>query len=124
MASYTAEQLNGAGTPIEALTRGTTYNFVLLRPSSLSGSGYFVMETVPNENGFYDSFQPTNAVGVYDFTTETDSVVGAVSSSYIMSGVVAPTPDNTSSFTFTPTGKVGVSSSFLRTTGNISLEIS
>ena len=123
MAYYTGEQLSGAGTPIEALTGGTLYDFVLLRPISLSGSGYFTMETVRNATGSYDSTRPTNAVGVYDFTTETNSVVGAVSSSFIMSGVVAPTPDRTSSFTFTPTANVAVSSSFLRTTGDIAVEI-
>ena len=41
-----------------------------------------------------------------------------------MSGVVVPTPDNTSSFTFTPTENIAVSSSFLRTTGGIIVEIS
>ena len=239
MATYTAEQLSGAGTPIEALTGGTTYGFVLLRPISLSGSGYFTMETVRNENGYYDSSpplilntllasntvtcdagegigytatisqvsggalttsgngsgieiaitstgwngvlgsntgtitavsvinvgkdyvagdtltvargtpgvqglgftnadnpliitlsaanlktkSPTNAVGTYDFTTETDSILSPISSSFKMSGVVAITNDNTSSFTFTPTANVAVSSSFLRTTGDIILEI-
>ena len=240
MATYTAEQLSGAGTPIEALTGGTTYGFVLLRPLSLTGSGYFTMETVRNGQGFYDSFpplilntlltpntvtcdvgtdanpytatisqvsggalttsgngsgieiaitstgwngvlgsgtgtittvsvinvgedyvagdtltvargtpgvqglgftnadnpliitlsaanlktkSPTNAVGTYDFTTETDSILSPISSSFKMSGVVAITNDNTSSFTFTPTANVAVSSSFLRTTGDIILEI-
>jgi len=123
MAIYTGAQLSGAGILMEGLNAGVTYDFVLLRPISLSGSGYITMETVRDAQGFYDSTRPTNAIGVYDFTTETDSVVGAVSSSYIMSGVVSPTPDNTSSFTFTPTADIAARSSFLRTTGGIGAEV-
>ena len=33
MATYTAEQLSGAGTPIEALTAGVSYVFALSAPS-------------------------------------------------------------------------------------------
>ena len=124
MADYTGTQLSGAGTPIEALNAGVTYDFVLIRPLNLSGSGYFTMETVRNENGFYDSTRPTNAVGVYDFTTEPGSILTPISSSYIMSSVVVPTSDNTSSFTFTPTENIAISSSFLRTTGGVTLTIS
>ena len=119
--TYTAKQLSGAGAPIEALISGSLYNFRLLRPLSLSGSCYFTMETVRDAQGFYDSTRPTNAIGTYDFTAEPDSVVGAVSSSYIMSGVVAPTSDFTSSFAFTPNANIAAGSSLLRGTGDLKL---
>ena len=120
MANYTAEQLSGTGTPIEALTAGTLYNFILIRDFSLTGSCYF---TIEQQGSPFTSIDDTNAVGVYDFTTEPGSVAGAVSSSYIFSVVVQPTPDFTSSFTFTPTSNIAVSSSYLRATGDMTLEI-
>ena len=51
---YTADELNGAGTPIKnPLIAGNTYTFLLYRPQNqtglstyLSGSGYFTVETI------------------------------------------------------------------------------
>ena len=70
MASYTASQLNGAGTPIEALTAGVSYVFTIGNTTS----------TVVVENGG----------GIYQFT---------------------------------PTSNIALSSSFLRGTGGITLDI-
>ena len=120
MASYTAEQLKGAGTPIEALTGGNSLLFILIRDFSLTGSCYF---TIEQQGSPFTSSDATNAVGVYNLNTEPGSVNGAVSSSYIFSGVVQPTPDFTSSFIFTPTSNIAVSSSFLRGTGGLKLNI-
>ena len=49
MATYTAQQLNGAGTPTEVLTGQKT--FTLTNP--LSSSAYFTVETVRDSNSFY-----------------------------------------------------------------------
>ena len=86
MASYTADQLYGAGTPIEALTAATTYTFTLSTPVS-SGSAYFTIETVRNANGFYDT-QPSNSLGSYASFTSIDEDTLITSSS--ISSVVVP----------------------------------
>lgn len=117
MASYTAEQLYGSGTPIEALTASTSYTFTLTSPSSLSGSAYFTFETVRENDGFYDDTSSQNAIGT--FTTLTN-VQTLVSSSYIFSVVVE---QGGGSFVFTPSNNVAISGSFLRGTGGISLSI-
>ena len=123
MASFTGKQLSGAGIPIPALTAGNVYNFRLLTPQSLSGSGYFTMETVRDADGRYDSTKPTNAIGTYDFATGGNAIETPVTSSYIMSGDVTPTSDRTGSFIFTPTANIVAGSSMLRTTGDIKLEL-
>tara|TARA_R110000796_G_scaffold194821_2_gene311186 strand:+ start:187 stop:543 length:357 start_codon:yes stop_codon:yes gene_type:complete len=118
MASYTAEQLLGTGTPIEALTAASTVTFTLSSPVS-SGSAYFTVETVRNADGFYVS-QPSNSLGVYTSFTGVDEDT-LITSSFISSIVV---PQGGGSYTFTPTANVAVSSSFLRSTGGVTLTIS
>ena len=116
MASYTANQLSGAGTPTEALIGNKT--FTLTNPSS--GSAYFTIETVRDNNGFYNTSSATNARGVYtNFTNINANTL--VTSSYIASVVV---PEGESSFQFNSTVNVAESSSLLRGTGEISLVIS
>ena len=117
MATYTPEELSGQGTPTEALTAGTEYVFTLLSSNILLGSAYFTFETVRNANGFYDSTSPTNAVGTLDSAS---GVQNPIQDLYIFSEVINSI---TSSFTFTPTENVAVSSSYLRTTGGVSLDI-
>ena len=115
MASYTAEQLNGAGTPTEALSG--TKTFTLSNP--LSSSAYFTVETVRNATGSYAA-EATNALGVYgSFTNINEDTL--ITSSYISSVVV---PSGASSYQFTPTSNVAVSSSMLRATGGVTLTIS
>tara|TARA_Y100001938_G_C8090304_1_gene434610 strand:- start:116 stop:685 length:570 start_codon:yes stop_codon:yes gene_type:complete len=189
MASYTAEQLNGAGTPTEVLSGAKT--FTLTNPAT--GSAYFTVETVRNGNGNYGdtvvisgnnitaqtatsmtdstvnfntlgvkigdlvtdtvngdtatvtaitsntelaisanifsvaletysiiNIRPSNALGVYGSFTNIDSDT-LVTSSYISSVVV---PEGNSSYQFTPTTTVAISSSMLRATGGITLTIS
>jgi len=116
MASYTSNQLSGEGVPTEALVGNKT--FTLTNPSS--GSAYFTIETVRNNDGFYDSTSATNALGVYSNFTSIDEDT-LVTSSYIASVVV---PSGESSFQFNSTVNVAVSGSNLRATGGISLVIS
>lgn len=116
MASYTANQLRGSGVPTEELSVNKT--FALTNPSS--GSAYFTIETVRDNDGFYDSSSATNAVGIYSNFTGID-VETLITSSYIASVVIPP---GSGSFQFNPTVSVAVSSSYLRATGNVSLVIS
>ena len=116
MASYNKSQLRGAGTPIEALTGGVEYVFNLTSIST--GSSYFTIETSKNATGSY-SGQPTNALGDYSsFTNISENTL--ITSSYIASVVL---PQGLGSFTFTPSNNIDVSSSYLRGTGDISLNI-
>ena len=115
MASYTANQLNGAGTPTEQLTGGKI--FTLTNP--LDSSAYFTVETVRNATGSYAN-RPTNALGAYTGFTNID-VDTLITSSYISSVVVPP---GASSYRFTPTATVALNSSMLRATGGITLVIS
>lgn len=115
MASYTAQQLNGAGTPTEALSGQKTFTFA--NPSS--GSAYFTVETVRNATGSYAN-KPTNALGTYATFVGID-IDTLITSSYISSVVV---PSGASSYKFTPTATVAISSSMLRATGGITLTIS
>ena len=61
MASYTAQQLSGAGTPIEAISGQKT--FTLTKPSNLSGSAYFTIETVKNSSGNFIGFAKFSTFG-------------------------------------------------------------
>ena len=117
MASYTGAQLEGQGTPIEALTAGVEYIFTVTAPSTLLGSAYFTFETVRNANGFYDSTTVQNAVGTL---SSSNIPTLPIQSPYIFSEIISP---GGNTFSFTPTNNVAVSSSFLRGTGGISLAI-
>jgi hypothetical protein len=115
MATYTAEQLQ-YGTPIEALSAGTTYTFSLTQPVS-PGTAYFTVETVADAGTF--TGKPTNAVGTYGSFS---GIVADNTSSLYISAVI--TSNNASSYTFTPTANIAESSSFMRATGGMSLTIS
>lgn len=115
MASYTADQLKGAGTPTERLEGSVVFEL----ENNSTGSAYFTVETVRNYSGSY-SGQPTNALGTYASFSSIDPDT-LVTSSYISSVVV---PQGSSTYQFTPTETVAVSSSMLRATGEVSLTIS
>ena len=117
MASYTGAQLEGQGTPIEALTAGTEYIFTVTAPSTLLGSSYFTFETVRNANGFYDSTTVQNAVGTL---SSSNIPTLPIQSPYIFSEIISP---GGNTFSFTPTNNVAAGSAFLRGTGGISLAI-
>ena len=116
MALYTAQQLYGAGTPIEVLSGGTcTCTFT----SENTASSYFTMETKRNSDGYYNSSSPTNAIGTYgSFDGISEDTL--ITSSYIASMVIPP---GVSSFEFTPSVAAAESSSFLRGTGDFTLQI-
>lgn len=128
---YTADELKGGGTLIKnQLLAGGEYTFYLHRPpnqskpsSNLSGSGYFVYETVRDTNGFYSSTIPQNALGTH---VNADGANALVSSSYIFSyelNINGSTPQ-TSSFTFTPDIDIPVSGVFFRATGDYDMYVS
>ena len=118
MASYTGNDLEGQGTPIEALTAGTEYIFTVTAPSTLLGSAYFTFETVRNANGFYDSSTVQNAVGTLSSTNIL--LPPPIQSPFIFSEIIRP---GGNTFSFTPTNNVAAGSAFLRGTGGISLSI-
>lgn len=90
-----------------------TFSFINLS----SGSAYFVMETIPNSQRFFDSSSPTNAIGTYSNFTRAG---GLVTSSYIFGVVVPP---GSSSFTFTPTTMINTGSVYFRGTGELTATI-
>lgn len=112
MASYTYIQLYGTGSIGENLAGTKTFTFT--NPSS---SAYFTMETVRNEQGFYNASSPQNFKGTYSVSES----MGLVTSSYIASVVVQP---GISSFTFAPSSSVTGTTYYLRGTGMFSLVIS
>lgn len=116
MATYTAEQLRGAGTLSEALGAGNTYTFTLTNP--LSGSVYFTLEAVRNENGFYNASTSPNVEGEI---SNLNGVQSVVSSPYIFSVIINP---GGGSFEYTPTNNITDAEAFLRATGNTTLQIS
>ena len=113
MATYTYSQLYGTGSIGENLTGLRTFTF-----TNPSGSSYFTLETIRNNQGFFDSGSRTNFSGSY----VTSASMGLVTSSYISSIVVQP---GISSFKFTPSyTTVSGSNYYLRGTGMYSLTIS
>ena len=114
--NYTFNELYGAGTSSIDLTAGTPYTFTL---TNNSGSSYFAMETVSNQNGVYGDSSPKNLSG--SFTSITNITTAITSSNYI-AGFSLST--NINEFIFTPTFNVTGSTLKLRGTGNITLALS
>jgi hypothetical protein len=114
MASYTAEQLYGDGTYSEQLNG--TKTFTITNPSS--GSAYFIIEAVRNNDGFYDSTSNKVANATYTLTSGLNNLV---TSSYVAGVVVDP---GVHSMTIAFDNTTPASGSFLRSTGGISLAIS
>ncbi len=113
MASYTAEQLYGAGSPCEEING--TYTFDIISPNDLVA--YFTIETVRNGIGFYDSSSATNTLG---FFSNFNNVTALITSSYIASICVGV---GGGSFDFEPNETIALSGSFFRGTGGISLGV-
>lgn len=122
MPNYSGAQLRGAGQPIPALTKNTQYTFVMVVPTHLSGSGYFTVETVKNNTGSYAG-QERNASGSYANLVNIPSG-SLIKDDYKSSIVVHKTSPVAVSYKFTPAVNVAVSSSMLRSTGNIGVQIS
>ena len=117
MATYTAEQLSGAGTPTEEISGTTTFLF----SNPLSSSIYFTFETVRDELGFYTASSATNALGNFSSFSGIDSDT-LVTSSYKWAVVIPPSGLTT--LQWAPASTVAVSSSMLRGTGGLELTIS
>ena len=122
MADYTGEQLSGAGIAIPELIAGTEYQFVMVIPTTLSGSGYFTVETVRDEMGFYNSISLTNAIGTYTDFVNTP-LIGFITSSYISSIVCDKSTPTAVSYKFSPAVTVPAGTSLLRSTGGIGLQL-
>lgn len=84
-----------------------------------SGSAYFVLETVPNSQGFFDSGSLRGAWGAYyNFTGS--SPFAKVSSDYVF-GYVAP--PGSSSFEYNPTEYIQTGSVYFRGTGELTVTV-
>ena len=123
---YSADELKGAGilidVPLNANGAEIPYSFVIVRPSDLSGSAYFTLETKRNSEGNY-SGSTANVLGTYDFSVEPGSTGGFVTSSFIASVNVNATPDLTSSFKWTPDSTQDANVIYVRATGGCSLSL-
>jgi hypothetical protein len=109
MASYTPAQLYGPGTLGENISSSVLFAF-----SNTSNSSYFVLETVKNPNGFYDSTSPNTTSGSW----KVSEPAGFVTSSQTIGFVVPP---GYSSLLFTPATSVTGSRYYLRGTGDVTL---
>ena len=115
--TYTAASLygtNGEGTSSINLSASVQYLFTV---DSTSGSNYFTMETVRNNQGFYDSGSKKNTSGSYF----SNAIPTRVTSDYISGLSLKQSPYN--SFTFTPAINVTGSTLKLRGTGGVTLSI-
>ena len=123
---YSADELNGAGilidVPLNASGVEVPYTFVIARPSGLSGSAYFTLETKRNSEGNYSGIN-SNVLGTYDFSVEPEGTGGFVTSSFIASMVVNKTNDLTSSLKWTPDSTQDANTLFIRLTGGCGLTI-
>ena len=123
---YSADEVSGAGILIDVPLSGSggevPYSFVIARPSDLTGSAYFTLETKRNSEGNY-SGSNANVLGTYDFSVEPLGTGGFVTSSFIASVNVNPTSDLTSSFKWTPDSTQDANVIYVRATGGCSLDI-
>ena len=115
MTMFTGSAFRHEGVPIpDEITSGSEFTVTLME-----GPGYLTLERKRNANGFYDT-QPSNSLGTYASFTGIDEST-SVTSPFISSVVV---PQGGGSYTFSPTADVAISSSFLRSTGGVTLTIS
>lgn len=91
------------------LSAGSVNNFIISNPNE--GSSYFVLETVKNSNGAYDSNSPKNLEGTFSFTS---GISNLVTSSYQAGVVVSP---EGGTLTFTPTNAISKETLRFRGTG-------
>jgi hypothetical protein len=109
MASYTSAQLYGAGTAGETISGSTLFMF-----TNPGNSSYFVLETLPDNNGTYTGKQ-TCAAGTWFPSTTT---MGPLTSPFRNAVVVQP---GTSSVVFTPTSPITGSIFRFRGTGQFGM---
>ena len=109
MASYTSAQLYGEGTAGETISGSTLFMF-----TNPGNSSYFVLETLPDNNGTYAGKQAC-ASGTWFPSTTT---MGPLSSPFRNAVVVQP---GTSSVVFTPTSPIAGTSFRFRGTGQFGM---
>ena len=109
MASYTSAQLYGEGTAGETISGSTLFMF-----TNPGNSSYFVLETLPDNNGTYTGKQAC-ASGTWFPSTTT---MGPLSSPFRNAVVVQP---GTSSVVFTPTSPIAGTSFRFRGTGQFGM---
>ena len=109
MASYTSAQLYGAGTAGETISGSTLFMF-----TNPGNSSYFVLETLPDNNGTYTEKQPC-AAGTWLPSTAT---MGPLTSPFRNAVVIQP---GTSSVVFTPTSPILGSIFRFRGTGQFNM---
>jgi hypothetical protein len=109
MASYTSAQLYGAGVAGETISGSTLFMF-----TNPGDSSYFVLETLPDNNGTYTGKQAC-ASGTWFPSTTT---MGPLSSPFRNAVVVQP---GTSSVVFTPTSPITGSIFRFRGTGKFEM---
>ena len=123
---YSADEVSGDGilinVPLSASGVEVPYSFIIARPSGLSGSAYFTLETKRDNKGYY-SGSTANILGTYDFSIEPLGTGGFVTSSFIASVNVNPTPDLTSSFQWTPNSTQAANVLYVRATAGCGLSI-
>jgi hypothetical protein len=123
---YSADEVSGDGilidVPLSASGVEVPYSFIIARPSGLSGSAYFTLETKRNNDGNY-SGSTANVLGTYDFSIEPLGTGGFVTSSFIASINVNPTPDLTSSFQWTPNSTQAANVLYIRATGGCDISL-
>lgn len=88
---------------------GVSTTYIIDNP--LSGSSYFVLDTVPNSDGMYDSTSPKNCQGTYTLGSGLSSLV---QDDYKVGVVVAPGGGN---LTFVPTNAITATTLRLRGMG-------
>ena len=91
------------------ISAGELTTYTISNP--LIGSSYFTLETVRNNNGFYNSTSPKNTSGSFSLGT---GLAELIQSDYIASVIVAP---GGGTLTFTPANNITGSTLYLRGTG-------
>jgi len=98
----------GAVVSPDNLTAGTPVTYSISNP--LQSSSYFILETVRNGGGFYDSNSPRNLQGTFTLGT---GITDVVSDDYKAGVIVAPGGGD---LVFTPTNNVTAATLLLRGT--------
>ena len=109
MATYTADQLTGAGILGENITTSKTFTF-----TNPSASAYFTIETIPNSNGNFIGKQACTSGSWVPST----AYMGPVQSDYFASVVVQP---GASSITLTPASSITGTNYRMKGTGAFSM---
>lgn len=109
MATYTPDQMYGAGVQGETISGSTLFMF-----TNPGGSSYFTVETVQDRTGSFAGKQVTTSGSWVEVTTR----MGVVNSQYFAAAVIPP---GTSSLAFTPAAPVTGSNYRFKGTGGFTM---